>query len=292
MASIKISHLPQLTETTLTDDDQFVLNDANQTTSRLGYGDFKTNLLATNLTFSGSVNITGDLTITESVTSNVPTKGQVATDIQTEVDRAVAAEAALGVRIDGVTNGVALLAAPENTFVGNLEVNGVLTQAGSSVLTAATTTDVVRTGSQTTEMTGSLEVNGALTRAGSLVATAADLAGLGQTIQDASDLGQQGIDDAAAAATAASIADGKAVAAQGTAADLGDQIGNVDDDPTDTTINGKLNATGDGLNELKAAAATALAAFEANGATDANKLNACQSFFNTVQAINVTAFGL
>lgn len=285
MASIKISHLPQLTEGTLTDDDQFVINDANQTTSRLGYGVFKTSFLSSNLTFSGSVNITGDLTITESVTSNVPTKGQVTTEIQTEIDRAVAAEAALGVRIDGVTNGVALLAAAENTFIGNLEVNGALTQGGSSVATIQDLVNVAVKTAPESIFTGNVEVNGVLTQAGSAVQTTASLAATYATVASNTVLAQKGVDDAADAQTDAS-------AAVATGLDLGTQIGSIADAPTSTTINGKLNATGAGLNEVKSAAAVALAAFQDGSADTDSKLNACQTFFNTVMEINVTAFSL
>lgn len=210
MASIKISHLPAITPGTLTDDDQFVINDANQTTSRLSYGDFKTNFLSSNLTFSNTVNFGGAVTITENAASNVPTKAQVTALIQVETNRAIQAESALGVRIDNVTNGVALLAAPENTFTGNLNVVGVLSQAGSGVMTLANSTDVVRTSSASTTFTGDVNVIGVLSKGGSAVATAADLTGLGTEIQAAKDLGQSGIDDAA-------TADGKAVAAATTA---------------------------------------------------------------------------
>ena len=175
MASIKISNLPALTSGTLTDDDQFVINDANQTTSRLSYGDFKTAFLATNLTFAGSVNFSGDITITESVTSNVYTKDEVVFLVAAENTRALAAESALETQITNVTNGVAVLAAAENTFAGNLNVIGVLSQQGSGVLTTATTTDVVRTGSASTTMDGDFSVVQDIYMRGSIVATAANL---------------------------------------------------------------------------------------------------------------------
>ena len=87
MASIKISNLPVLSAGTLTDDDQFVINDANQTTSRLSYLEFKTDFLGGPLTFAGSVNFDGDINIVESLTSNVPTKTQVTAEIETVVAR-------------------------------------------------------------------------------------------------------------------------------------------------------------------------------------------------------------
>ena len=74
MASIKISNLPAVTPGTLTDDDQFVLNDANQTTSRLSYGNLKSRFLGENHTFSGSVNFAGDVNVNvNSTNTNVLT---------------------------------------------------------------------------------------------------------------------------------------------------------------------------------------------------------------------------
>ena len=88
MSSIKISNLPTLDSGTLTDDDQFVINDANQTTSRLSYGDFKTNFLTSNLTFAGSVVFTGSVTVNvDDTTSNVYTKDSVNTLISESEDR-------------------------------------------------------------------------------------------------------------------------------------------------------------------------------------------------------------
>jgi len=77
MASIKISSLPVLEADRLTDDDQFIVNDANAATTRLSYGAMVGKIASTNLNFTGAVEFSGTLTITGDLNaSNVYTKEQ------------------------------------------------------------------------------------------------------------------------------------------------------------------------------------------------------------------------
>lgn len=243
MASIKISNLPDLQSGSVSANDYFIVNDENQTTSKLKFTEFVTALGNQNYVFSGDVSFTGQLSvnIVDDTSSNVYTKSSVNTLIAESEARTLIPVTENATDISQLQN---LLPAP---------TSGGLFLAGTFSGAAAAATQVVPA------------INAVAVEVGANTT-----------------LAQQGVDDAAAAQT-------DATAAIASAADLGAQIGTVGDDVTDTTINGKLNATGQGLNELKAAAATALAVFQTGGATDQDKLNATQSFFDTIQALTVTA---
>ena len=117
MASIKISNLPAVTPGTLTDDDQFVLNDANQTTSRLSYGNLKSRFLGENHTFAGSVNFTGDVNVNVNSTNTNVLTIQSATVLIEE------SEARSNVLIQqnaaDITNLVSFTGSAGNSVIGN-----------------------------------------------------------------------------------------------------------------------------------------------------------------------------
>ena len=126
MASIKISNLPAVTPGTLTDDDQFVLNDANQTTSRLSYGNLKTRFLGENHTFTGSVNFEGDVSVNVNSTNTNVLTVEVATILieESEARSAVLIQA----NANDITRLVSLTKAPA---VGGIYPDGTFTGAAS-----------------------------------------------------------------------------------------------------------------------------------------------------------------
>ena len=146
MASIKISNLPPITPGTLTDDDQFVLNDANQTTSRLSYGNLKARFLGENHVFSGSVDFAGDVTVNvNSTNTNVATKEGVAILIaESEARTAVP----IAQNADEITRLIALTKAPSTspfylagTFTGVADGSGNLVDAINAVAGTQTSND-------------------------------------------------------------------------------------------------------------------------------------------------------
>jgi hypothetical protein len=127
MASIKISNLPAITPGILTDDDQFVVNDANQTTSRLSYGNLKSRFLGENHTFSGSVNFSGDVNVNVNSTNTNVLTIESATVLINE------SEARSGVLIqenaDDISRLVSLTKAPSD---GGIYLSGTFTGAADS----------------------------------------------------------------------------------------------------------------------------------------------------------------
>lgn len=81
MASIKISNLPSLTATSVSNNDYFIVNDENQTTSKLQFTEFVEALSNQNYTFSGVVNFTGSVSVNvvDDTSSNIYTKASVNT---------------------------------------------------------------------------------------------------------------------------------------------------------------------------------------------------------------------
>lgn len=79
MASIKISNLPSLMAPSLSDNDYFIVNDENQTTSKLQFTEFVKALGNQDYTFSGAVNFTGSVSvnIVDELNSNIYTKASV-----------------------------------------------------------------------------------------------------------------------------------------------------------------------------------------------------------------------
>lgn len=127
MASIKISNLPVLTSEKLTGLDQFIVNDENQTTSRLSYTELVKGISDDNLTFNGSVNFTGEVTVNvSSANTNLYTKQ--------EVDAAIAAgeashEADISQNQTDITNLVGISGVPKgrsNYFTSDFAVGSFL----------------------------------------------------------------------------------------------------------------------------------------------------------------------
>jgi hypothetical protein len=127
MASIKISNLPVLTADRLTGLDQFIVNDENQTTSRLSYTELVSGITDDNLTFNGSVRFTGEVSVeVTSANTNLYTKQEVNDLIaETEADH----EAGIAQNATDIVNLVALTGVPKgrsNYFTGDFAVGSFL----------------------------------------------------------------------------------------------------------------------------------------------------------------------
>lgn len=87
MASIKISKLTDLSKDLLTNDDVFIVNDANQTTMSIKYGTIVDKIQETDHLFTGDVEFSGSVTVSGILANrNFYTKTEVDTNISTAVD--------------------------------------------------------------------------------------------------------------------------------------------------------------------------------------------------------------
>lgn len=186
MASIKISNLPPITPGTLTDDDQFVLNDANQTTSRLSYANLKERFLEENHTFSGSVNFTGDVNVNINSTNTNVLTVETATVLINESEARSAA--LISENTDDITDLRALAHGPMTggvypggTFVAPANdathiVAAVNAVAGAVTDNGALLADAPYAPLAGATFTGDVDVQGTLAVDGSAVVTVQELA--------------------------------------------------------------------------------------------------------------------
>ncbi len=87
MANIKISQLSELNKDQLTSDDQFIVNDSNSVTTRVGYGTIVEAITGSELNFSGNVEFSGQVRVTGDLANNdVYTKQGTLDEIDKKVD--------------------------------------------------------------------------------------------------------------------------------------------------------------------------------------------------------------
>lgn len=154
MASIKISNLPDLTADRVTNNDYFIVNDENQTTTKLRFVDLVEAFGGQNVTFTGVVRFTGSVSIDviDDTDSNVYTK----TSVNTLIAESEARSAALvQANTNDITRLVSLTKAPS---IGGIYLSGTFTGAadGSSNLVdavnaVATESDATKTELATVE---------------------------------------------------------------------------------------------------------------------------------------------
>ncbi len=139
MASIKISNLPDLQSGSVSANDYFIVNDENQTTSKLKFTDFITALGSQNYVFSGDVSFTGELSvnIVDDTNSNVYTKTSVNTLIAESEARTLIPVTANATDISQLQN---LLPAPTS---GGLFLAGTFRGAASAATQVVTAVNAV-----------------------------------------------------------------------------------------------------------------------------------------------------
>ncbi len=139
MASIKISNLPDLQSGSVSANDYFIVNDENQTTSKLRFTDFITALGSQDYVFSGDVSFTGQLSvnIVDDTNSNVYTKTSVNTLIAESEARTLIPVTANATDISQLQN---LLPAPTS---GGLFLAGTFRGAASAATQVVTAVNAV-----------------------------------------------------------------------------------------------------------------------------------------------------
>ena len=147
MASIKISNLPDLLAPSVSENDYFIVNDENQTTSKLKFTEFVTALGNQNYVFSGTVRFTGSVTldIIDDTSSNVYTKTSVNTLIAESEARTLIPVTANATAISQLKN---LLPAPTS---GGLFLAGTFGGAASAATQVVTAINAVAAESNATK---------------------------------------------------------------------------------------------------------------------------------------------
>jgi len=128
MASIKISNLPDLTPDRVTNNDYFIVNDENQTTTKLRFADLVTAISDENITFTGVVRFTGgvNVDVIDDTSSNVYTKNSVNVLISESEARS---EALINENKSDITRLVSLTKAPST---GGIYLNGTFSGAAAA----------------------------------------------------------------------------------------------------------------------------------------------------------------
>lgn len=139
MASIKISNLPSLMAASVSDNDYFIVNDENQTTSKLQFTQFVEALGNQDYTFSGAVNFTGSVSVNvvDDSNSNIYTKTSVNTLIAESEARDNVKILANATDINQLQN---LLPAPTS---GGLFLAGTFTGAADTATQVVTAINLV-----------------------------------------------------------------------------------------------------------------------------------------------------
>lgn len=147
MASIKISNLPDLQSGSVSANDYFIVNDENQTTSKLKFTEFVTALGNQNYVFSGAVRFTGSVTldIIDDTSSNVYTKSSVNTLIAESEARTLIPVTENATDISQLQN---LLPAPSS---GGLFLAGTFSGAAAAATQVVTAINAVAAESDTTK---------------------------------------------------------------------------------------------------------------------------------------------
>ncbi len=147
MASIKISNLPDLMAPNVSVNDYFIVNDENQTTSKLKFTEFVTALSNQNYVFSGTVRFTGSVTIDiiDDSSSNVYTKASVNTLIAESEARSLVPVTANATDISQLQN---LLPAPTS---GGLFLAGTFSGAAAAATQVVNAINAVAAESDTTK---------------------------------------------------------------------------------------------------------------------------------------------
>ena len=278
MATVLVKNLPNVTA--VDDNDLLIVNvggAGDYTTSNVEVGDLRTALNSTTQDFGNDVTVDGNVTIT--TTASAAGKGFVGNlvgNVTGEADTVASiakfttndlAEGSLNLYF---TNERFLELAADYAPLDSPELTGNAFLNGSPI---ATTTYVITYTAQYAPLAAPA-LTGAATLNGSGIATAADLAPLGETFTGHSErLDALEADTTAADAAAAAAANATAIT------DLGQATSDVQTaHQTQTTA---------AFEAIRDEAVAALAAFQADGATTENKLNACQTFFDNIAVINV-----